>query len=149
MSLVKSISGIRGTIGGRVGEGLNPVDIVRFTAAYATQRRAALPGNNKIVVGRDARLSGHMVEQIVCGTLMGMGYDVVNIGLATTPTTEIAVTGEKAAGGIILTASHNPKQWNALKLLNEKGEFLNDAEGKGVLAIAEAEDFSFAEVDEF
>ena len=148
MSLVKSISGIRGTIGGRVGDGLNPVDIVRFTAAYATQRRAALPGNNKIVVGRDARLSGQMVEQIVCGTLMGMGYDVVNIGLATTPTTELAVTGEKAAGGIILTASHNPKQWNALKLLNEKGEFLNDAEGKGVLAIAEKEDFCFAEVDQ-
>lgn len=148
MSLVKSISGIRGTIGGSVGDGLNPLDIVRFTAAYATQRRAALPGNNKIVVGRDARLSGQMVEQIVCGTLMGMGYDVVNIGLATTPTTELAVTGEKAAGGIILTASHNPKQWNALKLLNEKGEFLNDAEGKGVLAIAEKEDFCFAEVDQ-
>ena len=147
MSLVKSISGIRGTIGGRVGEGLNPVDIVRFTAAYATQRRAAMPNNNTIVVGRDARLSGHMVEQIVCGTLMGMGYDVVNIGLATTPTTELAVTGEKAAGGIILTASHNPKQWNALKLLNERGEFLNDAEGKEVLSIAEREDFTFAEVD--
>ena len=147
MSLVKSISGIRGTIGGRVGDGLNPVDIVRFTAAYATQRRAALPDNNTIVVGRDARLSGHMVEQIVCGTLMGMGFDIVNIGLATTPTTELAVTGEKAAGGIILTASHNPKQWNALKLLNEHGEFLNDAEGKGVLAIAEKEDFTFAEVD--
>ena len=148
MSLVKSISGIRGTIGGRVGEGLNPVDIVRFTAAYAMQRRAAMPNNNKIVVGRDARLSGHMVESLVCGTLMGMGYDVVNIGLATTPTTELAVTGEQAAGGIILTASHNPKQWNALKLLNEHGEFLNDAEGKGVLTIAEAEDFNFAEVDE-
>ena len=148
MSLVKSISGIRGTIGGRVGEGLNPVDIVRFTAAYATQRRAALPDNNTIVVGRDARLSGQMVEQIVCGTLMGMGYNVVNIGLATTPTTELAVIGEQAAGGIILTASHNPKQWNALKLLNEKGEFLNDAEGKGVLAIAEKEDFTFAEVDD-
>ncbi len=147
MSLVKSISGIRGTIGGRVGEGLNPVDIVRFTAAYATQRRAAMPDNHVIVVGRDARLSGKMVEQIVCGTLIGMGYDVVNIGLATTPTTELAVTGEQAAGGIILTASHNPKQWNALKLLNEKGEFLNDAEGKEVLAIAEKEDFTFAEVD--
>ena len=147
MSLVKSISGIRGTIGGRVGDGLNPVDIVRFTAAYATQRRAALPDNNKIVVGRDARLSGEMVYQIVSGTLMGMGYDVVNIGLATTPTTELAVVGEGAAGGIILTASHNPKQWNALKLLNEKGEFLNDAEGKGVLAIAEKEDFCFADVD--
>ena len=147
MSLVKSISGIRGTIGGRVGEGLNPVDIVRFTAAYATQRRAALPNNKLIVVGRDARLSGSMVESLVCGTLTGMGYDVVNIGLATTPTTEMAVTGEKAAGGIILTASHNPKQWNALKLLNEQGEFLNDAEGKEVLSIAEREDFVFAEVD--
>lgn len=148
MSLVKSISGIRGTIGGRVGDGLDPVDIVRFTAAYATQRRAALPDNRKIVVGCDARLSGEMVYQIVSGTLIGMGYDVVNIGLASTPTTELAVIGEKAAGGIILTASHNPKQWNALKLLNEKGEFLNDAEGKGVLAIAEAEDFIFAEVDD-
>ena len=148
MSLVKSISGIRGTIGGRVGEGLNPVDIVRFTAAYATQRRKALPGNKVLVVGRDARLSGEMVEHIVCGTLMGMGYEVVNIGLATTPTTELAVIGEKAAGGIILTASHNPKQWNALKLLNERGEFLNDAEGKEVLAIAEREDFAFAEVDD-
>ena len=147
MSLVKSISGIRGTIGGRVGEGLNPVDIVRFTAAYAVKRRAAMPDNSKIVVGRDARLSGPMVESLVCGTLMGMGYDVINIGLATTPTTELAVVGEKAAGGIIITASHNPKQWNALKLLNEKGEFLNDAEGKGVLAVAEAEDFTFVEVD--
>lgn len=147
MSLVKSISGIRGTIGGRVGDGLNPVDIVRFTAAYATQRRAAMPDNQTIVVGRDARISGEMVYQLVSGTLMGMGYDVVNIGLASTPTTELAVIGEKAAGGIILTASHNPKQWNALKLLNEKGEFLNDEEGKGVLAIAEAEDFTFAEVD--
>lgn len=147
MSLVKSISGIRGTIGGRVGDGLNPVDIVRFTAAYATQRRAAVPDNQTIVVGRDARISGEMVYQLVSGTLIGMGYDVVNIGLASTPTTELAVIGEKAAGGIILTASHNPKQWNALKLLNEKGEFLNDEEGKGVLAIAEAEDFTFAEVD--
>lgn len=148
MSLVKSISGIRGTIGGRVGDGLNPVDIVRFTAAYATQRRAAMPDNQTIVVGRDARISGEMVYQLVSGTLMGMGYNVVNIGLASTPTTELAVIGEKAAGGIILTASHNPKQWNALKLLNEKGEFLNDEEGKGVLAIAEAEDFCFAEVDQ-
>lgn len=127
---------------------MNPVDIVRFTAAYATQRRAALPQNRKIVVGRDARLSGEMVDHIVCGTLIGMGYDVVNIGLATTPTTELAVVHEQAAGGIILTASHNPKQWNALKLLNEHGEFLNDAEGKGVLAIAEKEDFTFAEVDD-
>ena len=148
MALVKSISGIRGTIGGRVAEGLSPVDVVRFVAAYATQRKAMLPDNKTIVVGRDARLSGEMVDQLVCGTLVGMGYDVINIGLATTPTTELAVTGLKAAGGIILTASHNPKQWNALKLLNEKGEFLNDVEGKEVLAIAEAEDFNFAEVDD-
>lgn len=147
MSLVKSISGIRGTIGGPVGEGLTPVDIVRFTAAYATQRRAQMPDNNKVVVGRDARLSGHMVEPIVCGTLMGMGFDVVNIGLASTPTTELAVIGEKAAGGIILTASHNPKQWNALKLLNANGEFLTDAEGKEVLKIANDQSFTFAEVD--
>lgn len=147
MSLVKSISGIRGTIGGRVGDGLNPVDIVRFTAAYATQRRRNLPSNNTIVVGRDARISGEMVDLLVTGTLLGMGYDVVNIGLATTPTTELAVIGEKAAGGIILTASHNPKQWNALKLLNDRGMFLTDPEGKEVLAIAEAEDFTFAEVD--
>ena len=148
MALVKSISGIRGTIGGRVAEGLSPVDVVRFVAAYATQRKAMLPDNKTIVVGRDARLSGEMVDQLVCGTLVGMGYDVINIGLATTPTTELAVTGLKAAGGIILTASHNPKQWNALKLLNEKGEFLNDVEGQEVLAIAEAEDFNFAEVDD-
>ncbi len=147
MSLVKSISGIRGTIGGRVGDGLDPVNIVRFTAAYATQRRTAFPDNHTIVVGRDARISGGMVFQLVSGTLMGMGYNVVNIGLASTPTTELAVIGEQAAGGIILTASHNPKQWNALKLLNEHGEFLSDAEGKGVLAIAEKEDFTFAEVD--
>ncbi len=147
MALVKSISGIRGTIGGPVGDGLNPLDIVRFVSAYATQRRRDLPTNNKIVVGRDARISGEMVDLIVTGTLLGMGYDVVNIGLATTPTTELAVTGEQAAGGIILTASHNPKQWNALKLLNEKGEFLNDAEGKEVLAIAEAEDFVYVDVD--
>ena len=147
MSLVKSISGIRGTIGGRVGDGLNPVDIVRFTAAYATQRRAQLPDNRKVVVGRDARISGQMVDLLVSGTLIGMGYDVVDIGLATTPTTELAVTHEHAAGGIILTASHNPKHWNALKLLNEHGEFLNDAEGREVLSIAEKEDFVFAEVD--
>ena len=146
--LVKSISGIRGTIGGRVGEGLNPVDIVRFAAAYAMQRKQAMPANNKLVVGRDARISGPMVDMLVTATLSGMGYHVVNIGLATTPTTELAVTGEQAAGGIILTASHNPIQWNALKLLNERGEFLSDAEGKQVLAIAEKEDFLFAEVTE-
>ncbi len=151
MSLVKSISGIRGTIGGRVGEGLNPVDIVRFTAAYAVQRIAASDLKDgrrpRIVVGRDARISGEMVDLLVTGTLLGMGCDVINIGMASTPTTEVAVTGEQADGGIILTASHNPKQWNALKLLNEKGEFLNDAEGKEVLSIAEKEDFCFAEVE--
>lgn len=146
MSLVKSISGIRGTIGGRIGEGLNPVDIVRFTAAYATQRRNRQPQNNLIVVGRDARISGQMADLLVTGTLLGMGYDVCDIGLASTPTTELAVIGEKAAGGIILTASHNPMQWNALKLLNEYGEFLNDHDGKEVLRIAETEDFVFAEV---
>lgn len=148
MALVKSISGIRGTIGGCVGEGLDPVNIVRFTAAYAKQRRAALPANRTIVVGRDARLSGEMVYQLVSGTLIGMGCQVIDIGLASTPTTELAVIGEKAAGGIILTASHNPKQWNALKLLNEQGMFLSDSEGKEVLAIAEREDFTFAGVDE-
>ncbi|MBQ7191467.1 MAG: phosphoglucosamine mutase [Paludibacteraceae bacterium] len=147
MSLVKSISGIRGTIGGRVGEGLNALDLVRFTAAYATWRQQTMPHNNTIVVGRDARISGQMVQQIVTGTLMAMGMNVTDIGLATTPTTELAVTAEKAAGGIILTASHNPKQWNALKLLNENGEFLNDKEGKAVLAIAEKDDFVFADVD--
>lgn len=148
MSLVKSISGIRGTIGGKAGEGLSPLDIVRFTAAYATQRKRMVPDNNKIVVGRDARLSGEMVDLLVCGTLIGMGYDVVNIGLASTPTTELAVTGEQAAGGIILTASHNPKEWNALKLLNEHGEFLNDQEGKEVLALAAEDAFTFAGVEE-
>ncbi len=149
MTLIKSISGIRGTIGGMVGDGLNPLDIVRFTAAYATQiKKNKLTDSNKIVVGRDARISGEMVNQLVIGTLLGMGFDVVNIGLATTPTTELAVTMEKAAGGIILTASHNPKQWNALKLLNERGEFLNANEGETVLKIAEEESFIFSEVDQ-
>ena len=149
MTLIKSISGIRGTIGGSVGDGLNPLDIVRFTAAYATQIKASKKTDStKIVVGRDARISGEMVNQLVIGTLLGMGFDVVNIGLATTPTTEIAVTMEKAAGGIILTASHNPKQWNALKLLNERGEFLNAAEGENVLKIAAEESFEFSQVDE-
>src|SRR5574344_2451417 len=144
MSLIKSISGIRGTIGGRAGEGLNPLDIVKFTSAYATLiRRTTKMESNKIVVGRDARISGEMVKNVVCGTLMGMGFDVVNIGLASTPTTELAVTIEKACGGIILTASHNPKQWNALKLLNEKGEFLNASEGQAILDCAESEDFDF------
>ena len=148
MSLIKSISGIRGTIGGAAGDGLTPLDIVKFTSAYATFiRRTTTKTSNVIVVGRDARLSGAMVNDVVVGTLIGMGFDVVNIGLATTPTTEIAVVGENACGGIIITASHNPKQWNALKLLNEDGEFLNDAQGKEVLAIAEREDFDYAEVD--
>ena len=147
MSLIKSISGIRGTIGGRSGEGLGGVDIVKFTAAYAEfMNRHARGLPRRIVVGRDARLSGAMVDHLVTGTLMAMGFDVVNIGMATTPTTELAVTGEKACGGIIITASHNPVQWNALKLLNASGEFLSDAEGKEVIAIAEAEDFSFAGV---
>ncbi|MDO4185417.1 MAG: phosphoglucosamine mutase [Bacteroidales bacterium] len=148
MTLIKSISGIRGTIGGQAGEGLSPLDIVKFTAAYATLiRQTCTVKNNKIVVGRDARISGEMVRSVVVGTLMGMGWDVVDIDLATTPTTELAVTMEGASGGIILTASHNPKQWNALKLLNEHGEFLNAAEGNEVLRIAEAEAFTFAEVD--
>lgn len=148
MTLIKSISGIRGTIGGKADEGLNPLDIVKFTAAYATWNKASIKGKaNKIVVGRDARISGEMVNHVVIGTLLGMGFDVVNIGLASTPTTEIAVTKENASGGLILTASHNPKQWNALKLLNEKGEFLNAAEGEEVLRIAAASEFSFVEVD--
>jgi len=149
MSLIKSISGIRGTIGGRPGEGLSPVDIVKFTAAYATFiARTTKVSGKTIVVGRDARLSGEMVDRLVCGTLTAMGFDVVNIGLASTPTTEIAVTGEGACGGIILTASHNPIQWNALKLLNEKGEFLDDAQGREVLRIADEGDYTFAPVEE-
>ncbi len=148
MTLVKSISGIRGTIGGRTGDTLNPLDIVKFTTAYATLiRRTTQVKSNKIVVGRDARISGEMVKQIVCGTLMGMGFDVVNIGLASTPTTELAVVMEGACGGIILTASHNPRMWNALKLLNHEGEFLNKQEGEEVLRIAETEDFEYADVD--
>lgn len=149
MSLIKSISGIRGTIGGPAGDDLTPLDIVKFTSAYATFiRRTTTQKSNVIVVGRDARLSGQMVLDVVKGTLMGMGFDVVNIGMATTPTTELAVTWEKACGGIIITASHNPKQWNALKLLNDKGEFLTDAQGKEVLRIAQAEDFDYAPVDQ-
>ncbi|MBR0038359.1 MAG: phosphoglucosamine mutase [Bacteroidales bacterium] len=147
MSLIKSISGIRGTIGGQQGEGLNPLDIVKFTAAFATVIRENI-GNKqgRIVVGRDARLSGEMLYQCVSGTLIGLGFDVINIGLATTPTTEMAVTAEKADGGLILTASHNPIQWNALKLLNNEGEFFDKATGERVLAIAEKGDFQFAEV---
>lgn len=148
MTLIKSISGIRGTIGGRLGDTLNPLDIVKFTSAYATFiRRSGKSQSNTIVVGRDARISGEMVKNVVCGTLMGIGYDVINIGLATTPTTELAVRMTQAAGGIIITASHNPRQWNALKLLNHEGEFLTKSEGNEVLDIAESEDFNYADVD--
>lgn len=148
MALIKSISGIRGTIGGQPGEGLSGLDIVKFTAAYAEFIKRS-EGNTKrpIVVGRDARISGPMVHSLVCGTLQAMGFDVVDIEMATTPTTEIAVTSEKAAGGIIITASHNPKQWNALKLLNSDGEFLNDAQGREVLRIAADDEYMFADVD--
>ena len=142
MTLIKSISGIRGTIGGHTGDTLNPLDIVKFTTAYAT-----FIGGKKIVVGRDGRLSGLMVRNVVVGTLMGMGYDVIDIGYATTPTTELAVRMSEADGGIIITASHNPRQWNALKLLNREGEFLTAADGAEVLRIAESEDFNYAEVD--
>ena len=148
MTLIKSISGIRGTIGGHTGDTLNPLDIVKFTTAYATFiRRSGKSESNKIVVGRDARISGLMVKNVVCGTLMGMGYDVINIGLATTPTTELAVRMSGAAGGIIITASHNPRHWNALKLLNKEGEFLTKADGNEVLEIADKEDFEYADVD--
>jgi phosphomannomutase len=142
MTLIKSISGIRGTIGGRTGDTLNPLDIVKFTTAYAQ-----FVGGKKIVVGRDGRISGLMVRNVVVGTLMGMGYDVIDIGFATTPTTELAVRMAGADGGIIITASHNPRQWNALKLLNSEGEFLTAADGAEVLRMAEAEDFNYAEVD--
>jgi phosphomannomutase len=152
MALIKSISGIRGTIGGKPGDGLSPLDIVKFTAAFATFIAAGrLPAKGaqrvKIVVGRDARISGEMVNNLVLGTLQGMGVDVVDLGLSTTPTVEIAVPEEKADGGIILTASHNPKQWNALKLLNEKGEFISEQDGAEVLRIAESESYSFADVN--
>lgn len=149
MTLIKSISGIRGTIGGRTGDTLNPLDIVKFASAYAMFIRNSRGDKccGKIVVGRDARISGDMVRNIVCGTLMGAGFDVIDIGLATTPTTELAVRMSGADGGIIITASHNPRQWNALKLLNSEGEFLDKNEGNEVLDIAEREDFVYAEVD--
>lgn len=148
MTLIKSISGIRGTIGGGTGENLTPIDIVKFTVAYARFMQEKCDGKRmRIVLGRDARVSGEMVGDIIEGTLLGCGVDVINVGLCTTPGTEMAVITHKADGGIIITASHNPKQWNALKLLNEKGEFLNDAEGKRVLALAEDESFEFPDVD--
>lgn len=152
MTLIKSISGIRGTIGGKVGDNLTPVDAVKFTSAYGTflkaEREKMEAGKKlKVVIGRDARISGPMIHNLVVNTLIGLGIDVIDLGLSTTPTVEIAVPLEKADGGIILTASHNPKQWNALKLLNEKGEFLNGAEGAKILEIAESEAFDFSDVD--
>lgn len=147
MTLIKSISGIRGTIGGKAGEGLTPLDIVKFTSAFGSWA-VKKSGVKKIVVGRDARISGSMVNNLVIGSLQGLGIDVIDLGLSTTPTVEIAVPGEKAAGGIIITASHNPKQWNALKLLNADGEFISDADGKEVLEIAEESDFNFADVND-
>lgn len=148
MTLIKSISGIRGTIGGEVGNALTPLDIVRFTASYAAFIRKEHRSSNTIIIGRDARISGEMVSNIVSGTLMGCGFDVLDVGLSTTPTIEVAVQLHKSAGGIILTASHNPKQWNALKLLNSKGEFLSAADGENILALAENDDFKFTEVDD-
>jgi len=150
MTLIKSISGIRGTIGGKVNEGLTPLDAVKFAAAYGTWLINRNPGQDKlrVVIGRDARISGQMISDLVVSTLIGLGIDVINLGLSTTPTVEVAVPLEKAQGGIILTASHNPKQWNALKLLNELGEFISGDEGNEVLTIAENESFNFAEVDD-
>ena len=149
MTLIKSISGIRGTIGGTVNKGLTPIDTVKFASAYGTWLKNKNPNKRlKVVIGRDARPSGQMVSDLVCSSLIGLGIDVVNLGLSTTPTVEIAVPLENADGGIILTASHNPKQWNALKLLNEKGEFISGAEGNALLEIAEEASFSFAEVDD-
>ena len=151
MSLIKSISGIRGTIGGKPGEALTPVDIVKFTYAYCVKLRERRPKGAgeryTVVVGKDARLSGEMVENLVCGTLVACGIDVIRAGFASTPTTEMAVILSGADGGLILTASHNPRQWNALKLLNEKGEFLSAAEGQAVLECADSEDFDFSDVD--
>ena len=148
MTLIKSISGIRGTIGGQVGDALTPLDIVRFTASYAAFIRKEHSNSNTIIIGRAARISGEMVSNIVSGTLMGCGFDVLDVGLSTTPTIEVAVQLHKSAGGIILTASHNPKQWNALKLLNANGEFLSAADGENILALAENDDFTFTEVDD-
>ncbi|HWY11111.1 MAG TPA: phosphoglucosamine mutase, partial [Bacteroidia bacterium] len=148
MTLIKSISGFRGTIGGKPNDGLTPLDIVKFTSAYGSwiikNTKGGIPS---VVVGRDARLSGLMVNNIVCGTLMGLGIDVFDLDLSTTPTVEMAVTELRANGGIILTASHNPKQWNALKLLNSKGEFISEEDGKYILQLADKEEFSYCEVN--
>ncbi|CAG5007251.1 Phosphomannomutase/phosphoglucomutase [Dyadobacter sp. CECT 9275] len=146
MTLIKSISGIRGIVGGKPGEALTPIDVVKFSAAYGTWLRHTNPENSKVIIGRDARLSGQMVSRLVAGTLQGVGLNVVDLGLSTTPTVEIAVAVEKAAGGIILTASHNPIQWNALKLLNHLGEFISEEDGAEILRIADAEDFVFVDV---
>ncbi|MHA8066617.1 phosphoglucosamine mutase [Aquirufa sp. ROCK2-A2] len=146
MALIKSISGIRGTIGGKPGEGLSPIDVVTFAAAYGTWLKNTQPSSNTIVIGRDARISGSMVSSLVSNTLIGLGLNVLDIGLSTTPTVELAVPWTRAAGGIIITASHNPAQWNALKLLNDKGEFISDADGKAMLQLAEENDFDFADV---
>lgn len=146
MTLIKSISGIRGTIGGSTGDNLTPLDAVKFAAAYGTWIKKGKEGKVKVVMGRDARPSGGMIQQLVQNTLVGLGIDIVDLGLSTTPTVEMAVVFEKAEGGIILTASHNPVQWNALKLLNAKGEFLSGADGKEILDLVEAEDYNFAEV---
>ena len=146
MTLIKSISGIRGTIGGKPGDNLTPLDVVKFTSAYAVWMKTK-SGHNKVVIGRDARLSGDMVSKLVSATLIAMGVEVVDLGLSTTPTVEVAVVGEKASGGIIITASHNPGQWNALKLLNAKGEFISDEDGKKILSIADEEQYDFLTID--
>ena len=148
MTLIKSISGIRGTIGGEVGDSLSPLDIVRFTASYAAFIKKGSSNSNTIIIGRDARISGEMVSNIVSGTLMGCGFDVLDIGLSTTPTVEVAVQLKQSAGGIIITASHNPKEWNALKLLNGRGEFLSAKDGEEILDLAENDNFTFTEVDD-
>ena len=148
MALIKSISGIRGTIGGKPGDGLSPIDVVTFAAAYGAWLKSTNPTSNQIVIGRDARISGSMVSSLVSNTLIGLGWNVLDIGLSTTPTVELAVPWTKSAGGIIITASHNPAQWNALKLLNSEGEFISDEDGKALLRLAENLDFNFVEVTE-
>ena len=147
MSLIKSISGFRGTIGGKPNDNLTPIDIVKFASAYGSWLLRKAPGKKKVVVGRDGRISGEMVEALVEQSLLALGIDVIHLGLSTTPTVEMAVVFEKADGGIILTASHNPKQWNALKLLNEKGEFVSGEEGKTILTLAANEEFNYATID--